>query len=44
MSKKPTIKQTNKSQKLDLVVRSLEKQVEPKSAQAGTSCARVYCL
>lgn len=45
MTKKPAIK-TNKSRKLELVVRDLEKKVEPHSASqaAGGSCARVYCL
>lgn len=43
MTKKP--KQSNKDRKLDLVIRHLEKKVDPKSsAQTGTSCARIYCI
>jgi hypothetical protein len=40
-----TIKQSNKDRKLDIVIRSIDKKVDPKSSdQAGTSCARVYCI
>jgi hypothetical protein len=40
-----TTKHANKERKLDLVIRSLEKKVDPKrSSKAGGSCARVYCI
>jgi hypothetical protein len=41
----PTTKHSNKERKLDLVIRNLEKKVDPKSSsQSGGTCARVYCI
>jgi hypothetical protein len=45
MTKKPRTTKSNKDRKLDLVIRHLEKKVDSKSSsQAGTSCARIYCI
>jgi hypothetical protein len=42
MTKTPP--KTKKDNKLDLVIRNLEKKVDQSTSQSGGSCARVYCI